>query len=150
MLAFCVGIVLLIACFSSVMVNMQFARATLRAKELAIRSSLGATRSRLICQMLTESLLLSTIGAIVGITALAVLERPTGSSAAIRNSTQPPPSWMVVTRRRPRSSPSSSPYDDRRAASPACSPRSMASRASAAPKSSRNPAAATPGVSLVS
>ncbi|SDS66040.1 ABC transporter permease [Opitutus sp. GAS368] len=64
MLAFCVG-VLLIACVN--VMNMQFARATLRAKELAIRSSLGATRVRLIRQMLTESLLVATIGAVVGV-----------------------------------------------------------------------------------
>lgn len=64
MLAFCVG-VLLIACVN--VMNMQFARATLRAKELAIRSSLGATRIRLIRQMLTESLLVASIGAVVGV-----------------------------------------------------------------------------------
>jgi putative ABC transport system permease protein len=64
MLAFCAG-VLLIACVN--VMNMQFARATLRAKELAIRSSLGATRVRLIRQMLTESLLVASIGAAVGI-----------------------------------------------------------------------------------
>ena len=64
MMAFCTGI-LLIACVN--VMNMQFARATVRGKELAIRSSLGATRVRLIRQMLTESLLLAVIGAAVGI-----------------------------------------------------------------------------------
>jgi len=64
MLAFCISI-LLIACVN--VMNMQFARAALRAKELAIRSSLGATRTRLIRQMLTESLLVASIGAVVGV-----------------------------------------------------------------------------------
>ncbi len=64
MLGLCGG-VLLIACIN--VMNMQFARASLRAKELAIRSSLGATRIRLIRQMLTESLLIAAIGAALGI-----------------------------------------------------------------------------------
>ena len=92
MLAFCVG-VLLIACFN--VMNMQFARATLRAKELAIRSSLGATRSRLISQMLTESLLLSTLGAVAGI-GLAVWATDWIDST-IHASANPPPSWMTFT-----------------------------------------------------
>jgi putative ABC transport system permease protein len=90
MLGFCVG-VLLIACVN--VMNMQFARATLRAKELAIRSSLGAGRMRLIRQMLTESLLVASIGATVGI-ALA-FGAVHWLSAAVHALDNPPPSWMV-------------------------------------------------------
>lgn len=64
MLGIC-GLILLIACVN--VMNMQFARAALRAKELAVRSSLGATRWRLIRQMLTESLLLAGAGALLGV-----------------------------------------------------------------------------------
>src|SRR5207302_5268459 len=47
--------------------NMQFGRAALRAKELAIRGALGASRWRLVRQMLTESLLVAVFGAVVGV-----------------------------------------------------------------------------------
>ena len=90
MLAFCGG-VLLIACVN--VMNMQFARATLRAKELAVRSSLGATRARLVRQMLTESLMLATVGATVGV-ALAY-ECVNWLSAAVHNLDNPPPNWIV-------------------------------------------------------
>jgi predicted permease len=60
-----VVMVLLIACVN--VMNMQFGRATLRAKELAIRGALGATRWRLMRQMLTETLLVATAGAVLGI-----------------------------------------------------------------------------------
>ncbi|MGH8101963.1 MAG: ABC transporter permease, partial [Chthoniobacterales bacterium] len=58
-------LVLLIACVN--VMNMQFGRAALRAKELAIRGALGATRWRLIRQMLTESMVVAVFGAIAGV-----------------------------------------------------------------------------------
>ncbi len=60
-----VVLVLLIACVN--VMNMQFGRAALRAKELAIRGALGATQWRLVRQMLTESLVVAVFGAIAGI-----------------------------------------------------------------------------------
>ena len=90
MLGFCVG-VLLIPCVN--VMNMQFARATLRAKELAVRSSLGASRMRLVRQMLTESLLVAGIGAIVGI-ALAYASID-WLSATVRNLENRPPAWIT-------------------------------------------------------
>ena len=90
MLGFCVG-VLLISCVN--VMNMQFARATLRAKELAVRSSLGASRTRLVRQMLTESLLIASIGAVVGIVlAYASID---WLSATVRNLENRPPSWIT-------------------------------------------------------
>jgi putative ABC transport system permease protein len=90
MLGFCLG-VLLISCVN--VMNMQFARATLRARELAIRSSLGATRPRLVRQMLTESLLVAAVGAAAGV-GLAYLCTDT-LSATIRSLENPPPSWIT-------------------------------------------------------
>jgi len=57
--------VLLIACVN--VMNMQFGRAALRTKEVAIRGALGATRWRIVRQMLTESFVVAVFGAVVGV-----------------------------------------------------------------------------------
>ena len=90
MLGICV-LVLLLAC--ATVMNMQFARATLRAKELAIRSSLGATRSRLIRQMLTETLLLAAFGATVG--TLLAYDTTDYLLATVRNFSNPIPAYIT-------------------------------------------------------